>query len=68
MKLFYVVVIDDTETYVEIVTANTKEEAEKKVESMDCWDCLVYCVATEIDTVMGYKVNLEKIVRLSDLF
>lgn len=62
MKLFYVVVIDDTETYVEIVTANTKEEAEKKVSNMDCWDCFMFCIATEINIVMGYKINLEKII------
>lgn len=60
MKLFYVVVVDDTETYVEIVVANTKEEAEKKVENMDCWDCFWFCNATEISSVDGYKVNLER--------
>ena len=60
MKLFYVIVLDDTETYVEIVTANTKEEAENKVSNMDCWDCFMFANAKEISIVDGYKIKLEK--------
>lgn len=61
MKLFYVVVMDDTEEYVEVVVANSKEEAEDKVSKMDCWSCPMFTKATEIDTVGGYKINLQKI-------
>ncbi len=60
MKLFYVIVLDDTETYVEIVTAKTKEEAEERVSNMDCWDCFMFASAKEISIVDGYKIKLEK--------
>lgn len=61
MKLFYVSVMDDTKDFIEIVVANSKEEAEEKVAKMEQWDCLMWANAYEIDVVDGYKVNLEKI-------
>lgn len=62
MKLFYVCVMDDTEEYIEIVVANSKEEAEEKVSEMEQWDCLMWAIAHEIDVVEGYKINLEKLI------
>lgn len=60
MKLFLVTVIDDTEVYEEVVVAKTKEEAEKRVSNMDCWDCFMFANATEISSVDGYKIKLER--------
>ena len=61
MKLFCVHVMDDTEEYTELVVANSKEEAEEKVSNMEQWSCLMWANAFEIDTVDGYKINLEKL-------
>lgn len=60
-KLYRVSIIDDTEEYFEVVVANTKHEAEEKAINMDCWGCLIYVEAEEIDIVNGYRIKLEKI-------
>lgn len=60
MKLFQVNVMDDCERETILVVAESKEQAEKDVKTMN-WSCLMYCVATEIFEVDGYKINLEKL-------
>lgn len=61
MKLYYVVVMDDTDEYIEVVAANSKEEAEERVSNMEQWDCLMWANAYEINEVDGFRVKLEKI-------
>lgn len=60
MKLFYVIVMDDTEQYIEIVVASSKEKAEEKVLNMEHWDCVMWIKACEIDVVEDYKINIKK--------
>ena len=61
MKLFNVSVIEDCEPDNILVVANSSDEAEEKVLNMDCWDCLLLCIATEVDIVDGYRIVLEKV-------
>lgn len=61
MKLYYVVVMDDTEECIEVVVASSKEEAEERISNIEQWDCLMWAHAYEIDIVDGFKVKLEKI-------
>lgn len=61
MKLYCVYVLDDTEEYIEVVVANSAEEAEQRVSEMDQWDCFISAEAYAISEVDGYKINLEKI-------
>lgn len=61
MKLYCVYVLDDTEEYIEVVVANSAEEAEQRVSEMDQWDYFISAEAHEISEVDGYKINLEKI-------
>ena len=60
MKLFRVDVIEDCEEETILVVADSEEEAENKVKSMEEWNCLMLCNATEIEEVDGYKIKLEK--------
>lgn len=59
LKLFRVDVIEDCEEETILVVADSEEEAEDKVKSME-WNCLMLCNATEIEEVDGYKIKLEK--------
>ena len=44
-----------------MVVANNEQEAEKKVNAMDSEEPM-FCLATEIDIVDGYRIKLERIV------
>lgn len=59
MKLFKVDVIDNCENESILVVADSKENAELKVRSMD-WNCLMVCCATEVKEIDGYKIKLER--------
>ena len=59
MKLYRVDVMDDCEEDVIITVANSKEEVQQKVTEMD-WACFMFCIATEINEVDGYKIVLDK--------
>lgn len=59
IKLFSVAIMEDCEYEDILVVANNKEEAEKKVSNMD-WSCLMFCLATEVKEVDGYKIKLKK--------
>ena len=64
MKLFKVDTIYETinsiEEYMDLIIANSKEEAEEKVTE-NCTDNILSCVAYEILEVEGYKIILEKV-------
>lgn len=67
MNLYCVNVMDDSEEYFKMVVANSTEEAEKKAELMDCWDCFMFCKAYKVDDVIdGYSIIVKKISDILD--
>jgi hypothetical protein len=59
MKLFQVNIIDNSEHETILTIAEDKKQAKEKIENMD-WSCLIYCTVTEIKSIDGYKIILEK--------
>ena len=61
MKLFKVYIIDDTEEYLELVTAKNKQEAMNIAKNLEQWSCIVYMSVEEVKEVDGYKIILQPI-------